>query len=118
MTLKVSQVPCPQGMSNVNKDDWIMLNMCIYGPVKAVRHYHKSYNSKEIGIQWLQCQPISLFKKSEKGIVCVALYIDDNLMVGELEVFDKEIAAFEENGMVLKIMEGLQDYLFCKVRFS
>ena len=57
-------------------------------------------------------------KKSEKSIMFVALYIDNNLMVGDIEAIDEPILALEENGLVLKIMEGLQDYLSCKIRFS
>ena len=55
---------------------------------------------------------------SRKGIVYVALYVDNNLMVGDVEAIDEGIAALKENGLVLKIVEGLQDYLSCGVRFS
>ena len=32
---------CPQGMSNVKKDDCIILNKCIYGLVQATWQYFK-----------------------------------------------------------------------------
>ena len=35
-------------------------------------------------------------KKSTKGIVYVALYIDDNSMVGDVEVIDDAISAFKK----------------------
>ena len=61
----------------------------------------------------------SLFvKKSEKGIVYVALYVDDNLMIGNVEAINNSIAALKKNGLVLKIVEGLQEYLSCEVKFS
>ena len=54
-------------------------------------------------------------KKCAKGVVYIALYVDDNLMVGNTRVIYEEI---EANGFVIKVVEGLQDYLFCKVKFS
>ena len=57
----------------------------------------------------------SLYVKSENGMVYVALHIDNNLMIGDI----KAINGFNaENRLVLKIMEGLQDYLSCEVKFS
>ena len=46
-------------------------------------------------------------KKSKKGIVYVALYIDDNL-IGDVEAIDDTITALKENGLVLKIVKGLR----------
>ena len=57
-------------------------------------------------------------KKSEKGIVYVALYVYNNLMIGDIEAINKAIMDLKENELVLKIMEGLSDYLSCKVKFS
>ena len=48
----------------------------------------------------------------------LALYINDNLLVRDVEAIDKAIETFKEKWHVLKIMEGLQDYLSCKVRVS
>ena len=39
-------------------------------------------------------------------------------MVGNPEEIDEAIEAPQKNGRVLNAMQGLQDYLFCKVRFS
>ena len=55
-------------------------------------------------------------KKSEKGVVHVALHVDDNFR--NPEAIDEVIAALKENGLVLKLLEGLQDYLSYKVRLS
>ena len=54
-----------------------------------------------------------LYEKSAKGIVDVALYVDDNLMVGNPEAIDKAIDALWQHGLVLKVMDGLQDYMYC-----
>ena len=39
-------------------------------------------------------------------------------MVGGVEAIDDAISSLKENELVLKIMEGLQDYLSCKIKFS
>ena len=39
-------------------------------------------------------------------------------MVGNIEAIDEASTAFKENRLVLKIVDGLQDYLSCDVRFS
>ena len=57
-------------------------------------------------------------KKNKKGIVYVALCIDNNLMKGDVEAIDDAITALKENRLVLKIVERLQDYLSCKDVFS
>ena len=59
-----------------------------------------------------------LSEKSKKGIVCVALYVDNNLMIGYVEAIDDVTIALKENELVLKILEKLQDYLSCRLKFS
>ena len=39
-------------------------------------------------------------------------------MVGNVEAIDDAITALKNNGLELKVMEGLQDYLSCKIKFS
>ena len=53
-----------------------------------------------------------------KRTVYLALYIVDNLMVGYVETINATIAVVKDIGLILKIIKGLQDYLFFKVRFS
>ena len=45
-------------------------------------------------------------------IICIALYIDDNLMMGDAEAIDEVIVILKETGLVSKVMEEL------KVRLS
>ena len=47
-----------------------------------------------------------MLKRVKKGIV----YVDDNLIIENIKAFDKAISALKENGLVLKDIEGLQDY--------
>ena len=62
--------------------------------------------------------PCLYVKKSAKGIVYVALYVDDNLMTGNNATIDDTILALKNKWLVLKIVEGLQDYLSCKIKIS
>ena len=52
------------------------------------------------------------------GIVQIALYLDDNFMVGDVEAIVEVLAALKKNGLVLKFMEGQKDILSCDVVFS
>ena len=91
---------CCQGMSNAGKDDCIIFNKCIYHHVQAVIQYYKNAIKilKKLGFVGGNVNPLINVKKSEK--------IDD------------AIPALKENGLVLKIVEWLQDYFSCKVTFS
>ena len=41
-----------------------------------------------------------------KGIVHIALYIDDNLVIGDIATIDDAIKALKSEVLVLKIVEG------------
>ena len=89
-------------MTNIKKGDCIILNKCIYGHVQAAWQYCKIRGS---------FNPCLYVKKSTKGIVYVALYVDDNLLIGDIATIDDAIEALKSKGLVLKIVEGLQGYL-------
>ena len=78
---------CPQGMSDVGKDENIILNKCIYGLVQAVRQYYKKAVKilDNFGSVGGNVNPCLYIKKSAKDIVYVALH---NLMVGDVEAID------------------------------
>ena len=40
------------------------------------------------------------------------------LMIRDIEGFNKAITALQEDGLVLKVLEGLHDYLSCEVKIS
>ena len=39
-------------------------------------------------------------------------------MVGDMTAIDDSISALTNNRLVIKVMEGLQVYLTCKIKFS
>ena len=62
--------------------------------------------------------PCLYMKQSTKGIIYIALHIDDNLMVWSHEANDEAVRLLQEYVLLLKVDDVLQDYLFSKVRFS
>ena len=48
----------------------------------------------------------------------IALYVDDNLIVGKEEAISKVIQELKEKGFTLKVDEDLKDYLSCEIQFS
>ena len=105
---------CTQGMLHEGKDDCIILNKCIYGLVQAVRQYYKKAikTLNSLGFIGGNINPCHYVKKSAKGIVYI-LYLDDNLIIGNILAIDDTIEALKSKGLVLKIVEGLQKYLSC-----
>ena len=55
--------------------------------------------------------------KKQKGIVYVALYVDDNLMIGDSKAINEAKTGLK-NGLVLKIVEGVKNNFSCNVTFS
>ena len=45
-------------------------------------------------------------KKRAKGMVYIALYVDDNLVAGSPEEIDKSVEQLKTNGQVLKVIES------------
>ena len=92
-------------------------NKCIYGLVHAAwQHYKKAIEIlKSSGFVRGSIDPCLYV---QKGTVYVALYVDDNLMIWYIATIDDAIEALKNKGLVLKIVEGLQDYLSCKIKIS
>ena len=44
-------------------------------------------------------------------------YVDNNLMVGNIAMIDDAIEAMNNKWLVLKIVDGLKDWLSCKIKF-
>ena len=53
-----------------------------------------------------------------KGCSIHCVEVDDNLMVGDMVAIDDTISAVKSNRLLLKVIEGLQDYLSCEIKFS
>ena len=62
--------------------------------------------------------PCLYVEKSRKGLVHIASYLDDNLMIVVIAAIDDAIEELKHKGLVLKIVEGLKEYLSWKINFS
>ena len=63
-------------MANIKKDNFIILNKCI-------------------GFVGGSIDPCLYVKKSAKGIVYIALYVDDNLSIGDIASIDDATLALK-----------------------
>ena len=70
---------------------------------------------KSIGFKGGDLDPCLLFKKTEKGLVLIGLYVDDLLIIGDDADIDEVIADIEKHFKV-KVEENLKDYLSCEIR--
>ena len=111
---------CPQGMKGVTQDDTLSLQACIYGLVQAARQYYKKFTKilKKLGFLGGDVDPCLFTRKDEYGLVFVAIYVDDNLVVGHKKAVDRTITQLREEGLMLKVEDNLHDYLSCDICFS
>ena len=72
---------------------------------------------KSSGFDGGSFDPYLYVKRNTKGIVYLALFVDDNLMIGNRAAMDDAILALKSKGLVLKVVEGLQEYLSAKSKF-
>ena len=63
--------------------------------------------------------PCLYVRKSMKfGRVYIALYVDDNLIVGKEEAINEVIQELRDKGFTLKVKDDLKDYLSCEIEFT
>ena len=99
------------GIFDSKPDKALLLGRCIYGIVQAARQYHKKmmeilHRICFVGGIIYQCLFV---RKSLAGIVYVALYVDDNLMIGHPKAIDEVISLLRKNNLVLNIQDNLTD---------
>ena len=111
---------CPPGMKNVTEKNALALLKCIYGLVQAARQYYKKFVAilRKIGFKGGDVDPCLFTRHDKNGHVFIAIYVDDNLIIGKEASVDKVIKELKENGLVLKVETSLHDYLSCDVNFS
>ncbi len=91
-------------MADAEEDDILALNKCIYGLVQAARQYHKKAVEvlHKIGFNCEKVDPCLFWKRFQKGVVFMAIYVDDNMIVGHPKAIDDTIEQLEKNGLVVK----------------
>ena len=112
---------CPEGLEGANKqEDALLLRRCTYGLVQAARQYHKKAVEvlRKIGFVGGDVDPCLYMRRNKFGIVFIAIYVDDNLMVGHPAAIEDAIEGMKQNGFILKVEDNLNDYLSCEIKFS
>ncbi len=59
--------------------------------------------------------PCHYIKINENGLIYVALYVDDNLLIGDEKAIKETTKAPKKAGLVLKVYASLEDYLSCEI---
>ena len=111
---------CPPGLEGVTDEDALLLLQCIYGLVQAARQYHKKFVAilRDIGFKEGDVEPYLMWRHDEKGLIYIALHVEDYFFVGTDETIKDTIAHLHANGLVLKVYDNLEDYLLCEIKFS
>ena len=113
-------IDCPEGMTSVNNSiDCLELLKCIYGLVQAARQFFRKLKEVlgKLGFKASKVDPCLLIKRNEKGVIFVALYVDDCLCVGSKQQIE-ELKSNIQGSFAIKINDGVKDYLSCEIYFS
>jgi len=104
--------------SEVHDDDEVLFLMhSIYGLVQAARQYYKKFIStlRELGFVGGYPDPCLMTRHGKEGVVFIAIWVDDSLLVGDQKAIDKTIEDLKRKGFTLKVEGSLQDYLSCEI---
>ena len=70
-----------------------------------------------MGFKASKVDPCLLIKRNEKGIIFVALYVDDCLCVGSKQLIDELKSKIQES-FTIKIDHDVSNYSSCKIYFT
>ena len=109
----------PKGME-ANKDECLILKKTIYGLVQSAREFYNKLvlSLKGCGFKGSPVDPCLWIKHSKLGIVMVAVYVDDCLVVGSEKGIEEMIICLKNCDFGLKIEDNLTDYLSCKIQIN
>jgi len=98
-------------------DEVLLLQHSIYGLVQAARQYYKKFISvlKKLGFEGGYPDPCLWTRRTNQGVVFIAIWVDDSLLVGNRKAIDETISDLKKEGFVLKVEGSLHDYLSCEI---
>ena len=98
-------------------DEVLLLQHSIYGLVQAARQYYKKFISvlKKLNFEGGYPDPCLMTRRSKNGIVFIAIWVDDSLLVGNQAAIDETISDLRKEGFTLKVEGSLHDYLSCEI---
>ncbi len=88
--------------------------------VQGARQYQKKAVEilKKIGFTGGDVDPCLYMKQSKKGLIFIALYVDDNLIVSHQKVTNDTIEGMTKHGLLLKVEDQLNENSSCEIKFS
>ena len=103
----------------VGIDECLALIKSIYGLVQAARQYWRKFVSimKSFGFELSKADPCLMFRENENGICMIAIYVDDNYLVGNQDAIDEATNQLKEK-FSIKIEDEQNDYLGCEFHMS
>jgi Reverse transcriptase (RNA-dependent DNA polymerase) len=106
----------PKGME-ASIDECLILNKTIYGLVQSAREFYNKLVSalKDCGFQGSLADPCLWIKHFNQGIVIIAIYVDDCLIIGEDSKINEVIEERKGYYFGLKVEDHLTDYLSCRI---
>ena len=109
----------PEGLG-LKADECVKLERSMYGLVQGARQYFTKFASvlRKIGFTGGFADPCMMVRTNKHGIVFIAVYVDDSLLIGTDEAIDAVIKDIEECGLKLKVSGKLDDYLSCEIMFN
>jgi Reverse transcriptase (RNA-dependent DNA polymerase) len=106
----------PKGME-ASVDECLILNKTIYGLVQSAREFYSKLVSalKDCGFQGSLLDPCLWIKHFNQGIVIIAIYVNDCLIIGDDSDINEVIEELKGYNVGRKIEDDLTDYLSCRI---
>jgi len=115
----------PEGYDKVigpasNENECLLLTASIDGLVQAARMYFLKVTKmlRQAGFVGGNVDPCLFYRRNKKGTVVIAIYVDDNLIIGDEKAVDDVIEQMECFGFTLKVTDNMWDYLSCRIVFN
>ena len=111
---------CSEGLDHEN-DECLLLQKTIYGLVQSARQFYKKLVRtlrKKSNFKGGYADPCLLTRRCAKGIVFIALYVDDCFCCGHTEAIQDTVKRIQEAGFSVTIENEMTDYLSCEILFS
>ena len=105
----------------VHDDDKVLLLIhSIYGLVQSARQYYIKFKEKlnNVGFSGGFPDPCLMMKETENGVVYIAVWVDDSLLIGDEKAIEEAVDDLKKLGFNLKIEGTLEDYLSCEITFN
>jgi Reverse transcriptase (RNA-dependent DNA polymerase) len=95
----------------------LSVNKTIYGLVQSAREFYNNLVSalKDCGFQGSLVDPCLWIKHFNQGIVIIAIYVNDCLIIGDDLKINEVMEELKGYNFGLKVEDHLTDYLSCRI---